>query len=90
MNYASYYECFVFENLAQLFQLTEDKVKSIVSGMIYQESLAASIDFSTNTVILNKSVHGSTVDLLAAQYADKLSIFVESNIFLKGMVNPGK
>lgn len=88
MNYASFYECFVFKNLGEMFEISEDLVKSIVSKMIYDESLSASIDFDQNKVLLNKSVHGSKVDLLAAQYAEKISILVDANEKLLDSVKP--
>ncbi|KAG0218179.1 eukaryotic translation initiation factor 3 subunit 8 N-terminus-domain-containing protein [Mortierella sp. GBAus27b] len=75
---ASYYSSVGLEQLAQMFDLPLATVVSIVSKMVWNEELAASIDQVTNVVVLHH-VEPSKLQSLALAFAEKASGFVESN-----------
>lgn len=82
-NYARFYESFSIEALSSMFDLSQSKVKNIISKMIYQEHLLASLDGSQQNVILNRqSTHASNVtkmEHLAGYYSEKISILSDAN-----------
>ncbi|KAF9925192.1 Translation initiation factor 3 subunit c, partial [Modicella reniformis] len=75
---ASYYSSVGLEALAKMFELPLAAVISIVSKMVWNEELSASIDQVTNVVVLHH-IEPTRLQSLALAFADKASGFVESN-----------
>ncbi|KAG0330427.1 Translation initiation factor 3 subunit c [Podila humilis] len=75
---ASYYSSIGLEQLGNMFNLAKNVVISVVSKMVWNEELSASIDQVSNVVVLHH-VQPSKVQALALAFADKASGFVESN-----------
>ncbi|KAG0317212.1 Translation initiation factor 3 subunit c [Dissophora globulifera] len=75
---ASYYSSLALEQLAQMFELPLSVVVSIVSKMVWNEELAASIDQVTNVIVLHH-VASSRLQSLALAFAEKAAGFVEGN-----------
>ncbi|KAI8906091.1 eukaryotic translation initiation factor 3 subunit 8 N-terminus-domain-containing protein [Powellomyces hirtus] len=88
--YAPYYDSLGLDRLASMFDLPAAQVRGIVSRMIINEELEASIDQPTQSVVLHTAAGGggggggdthepSRLEYLAGMYADKVSSLVESN-----------
>ncbi|KAG0262626.1 Translation initiation factor 3 subunit c [Actinomortierella ambigua] len=75
---APYYSSIGLEQLAKMFELTVANVNAIVSKMIWNEELSASIDQVSNVVVLHRVEH-SKLQALALAFAEKASGFVDSN-----------
>ncbi|KAF9430762.1 Translation initiation factor 3 subunit c [Entomortierella beljakovae] len=75
---ASYYSSVGLEQLAKMFELPLSSAISIVSKMVWNEELSASIDQVTNVVVLHH-VQLTRLQSLATAFAEKASGFVESN-----------
>ncbi|KAK3808678.1 MAG: eukaryotic translation initiation factor 3 subunit 8 N-terminus-domain-containing protein [Benniella sp.] len=75
---ASYYSSIGLEQLAKMFELPLATVVSIVSKMVWNEELSASIDQVSNVVVLHH-VQATKLQSLALAFAEKASGFVESN-----------
>ncbi|KAI1318099.1 Translation initiation factor 3 subunit c [Mortierella claussenii] len=75
---ASHYSSVGLEQLAKMFDLPLSAVISIVSKMVWNEELSASIDQVSNVVVLHH-VEATKLQSLALAFADKASGFVESN-----------
>ncbi|TPX54006.1 hypothetical protein PhCBS80983_g06080 [Powellomyces hirtus] len=82
--YAPYYDSLGLDRLASMFDLPAGQVRGIVSRMIINEELEASIDQPTQSVVLHRAGGGDThepsrLEYLAGMYSDKVSSLVESN-----------
>ncbi|TPX42426.1 hypothetical protein SeLEV6574_g05610 [Synchytrium endobioticum] len=81
--YSSYYDSIGLSDLASMFSLLINTVYSIVSRMIINEELNASLDQVSNTVILHKPPgqqgEVSRLQFLCGMYAEKVGSFVEGN-----------
>ncbi|ORZ12151.1 eukaryotic translation initiation factor 3 subunit 8 N-terminus-domain-containing protein [Lobosporangium transversale] len=75
---ASYYSSVGLEQLAKMFDLPLTTVVSIVSKMVWNEELSASIDQVTNVVVLHR-VEPTKLQSLALAFAEKAAAFVEGN-----------
>ncbi|KAG0317345.1 Translation initiation factor 3 subunit c [Dissophora globulifera] len=75
---ASYYASISLEQLAKMFDLPLANTTSIVSKLVWNEELSASIDQISNVVVLHH-VQLSRLQSLALGFADKASGFVEGN-----------
>ncbi|XP_046685808.1 eukaryotic translation initiation factor 3 subunit C-like [Homalodisca vitripennis] len=64
--------------LSEMFQMEKSSVHSIISKMIINEELMASLDDPTQTVVMHRS-EPSRLQSLALQLADKVNNLVESN-----------
>ncbi|KAF9290878.1 Translation initiation factor 3 subunit c [Mortierella alpina] len=84
---ASYYSSVSLEQLAKMFDLPLSNTISIVSKMVWNEELSASIDQVTNVVILHH-VEASRVQSLALAFAEKAAGFVEGNEKLLELKSP--
>lgn len=84
---ASYYSSVGLEQLAKMFDLPLASVISIVSKMVWNEELSASIDQVSNVVVLHH-VESSKVQSLALAFADKAAGFVEGNEKLLELKTP--
>lgn len=76
--YSHVYDSISMPKLAQMFQLTRPVVHSIISKMIINEELMASLDDPTETVVIHRS-KPSRLQSLALQLTDKVNNFVDSN-----------
>lgn len=72
------YSSISIDTLAQMFEMDKGSVHSIISKMIINEELMASLDDPSQTVVLHRS-EPSRLQALALQLADKVNNFVDSN-----------
>ncbi|KAF9906656.1 Translation initiation factor 3 subunit c [Linnemannia zychae] len=84
---ASYYSSIGLDQLANMFDLPLNSANSIVSRMVWNEELSASIDQVSNVVVLHH-VELSKVQALALAFADKAAGFVEGNEKLLELKTP--
>ncbi|KAF9199503.1 Translation initiation factor 3 subunit c [Haplosporangium sp. Z 27] len=75
---ASHYSSVGLEQLSKMFDLPLNTVISIVSKMIWNEELSASIDQVSNVVVLHH-VQLTKLQTLAMAFAEKATGFVEGN-----------
>ncbi|CAG8679186.1 24022_t:CDS:10 [Dentiscutata erythropus] len=76
--YSAYYETIGLEQLATMFSLPINAVTAIISKMIWNEELVASLDQVDNVVVLHR-VEPTKVQQLALSFAEKAASFVEAN-----------
>lgn len=76
--YSNVYESVSMVTMAELFELSVGDVHSIVSKMIINAELMASLDEPSQTVVMHRT-EPSRLQSMALQLADKLSNFVENN-----------
>ncbi|CAG8433051.1 8593_t:CDS:2 [Diversispora eburnea] len=76
--YSSHYVTLGLDQLANMFSLPVNSVTSIISKMIWNEELAASLDQVDNNVVLHR-VEPTKVQQLALSFAEKAASFVEAN-----------
>ncbi|XP_012288654.1 eukaryotic translation initiation factor 3 subunit C [Orussus abietinus] len=76
--YSHVYDSISMPTLADMFQLKRAVVHSIISKMIINEELMASLDDPTETVVMHRS-EPSRLQSLALQLTDKVNNFVDSN-----------
>lgn len=76
--YSSVYDSISMEILAAMFQLDLPTVHSIISKMIINEELMASLDQPTQTVMMHRT-EPTAQQNLALQLAEKLGALVENN-----------
>jgi len=76
--YSAYYSTIGLDQLATMFSLPVNAVTSIVSKMIWNEELAASLNQVNNVVVLHR-VEPTKVQQLALMFAEKAVAFVEAN-----------
>ncbi|OAD60074.1 Eukaryotic translation initiation factor 3 subunit C [Eufriesea mexicana] len=76
--YSHVYDSISMPKLAEMFQLKRPVVHSIISKMIINEELMASLDDPTETVVMHRS-EPSRLQSLALQLTDKVNNFVDSN-----------
>lgn len=76
--YSHVYDSISMSTLAEMFELEKPVVHSIISKMIINEELMASLDDPSQTVVMHRS-EPSRLQSLALQLADKINNFVDSN-----------
>ncbi|XP_038109990.1 eukaryotic translation initiation factor 3 subunit C [Culex quinquefasciatus] len=76
--YSNVYASISVPYLAEMFDLPKSKVHSLISKMIINEELMASLDDPTETVVLHRS-EPSRLQALSMQLADKVTNLVDSN-----------
>lgn len=82
--YSNYYKSLSLKHLAENFELPLSKIKSLISLMIWNEELQASLDFRGGSggedgyVILHR-LELNKVQLLAQQLAEKANALLEQN-----------
>ncbi|XP_036429201.1 eukaryotic translation initiation factor 3 subunit C isoform X2 [Colossoma macropomum] len=76
--YSSVYDSISMETLAEMFQLELPTVHSIISKMIINEELMASLDQPTQTVVMHRT-EPTSLQNMALQLAEKLGGLVENN-----------
>lgn len=77
--YSNVYSSISIPQLAQMFDLTKEKVHSLISKMIINEELMASLDDPTETVVLHRS-EPSRLQTLSMQLADKVTSLTDANV----------
>jgi translation initiation factor 3 subunit C len=76
--YSTVYTTVSFDTLCNLFELEQPRVYAIVSKMIIQEELSATLDEPTNCLSMHR-VEPSRLQLLALNLTDKLTQLAENN-----------
>uniref|UniRef100_H2LPF9 Eukaryotic translation initiation factor 3 subunit C n=1 Tax=Oryzias latipes TaxID=8090 RepID=H2LPF9_ORYLA len=76
--YSSVYDSISMEILSEMFQLEMPTVHSIISKMIINEELMASLDQPTQTVVMHRT-EPTSLQNMALQLAEKLGSLVENN-----------
>ncbi|GFQ96742.1 eukaryotic translation initiation factor 3 subunit C, partial [Trichonephila clavata] len=76
--YSSYYDSLSVSRLAEMFELEQPVVHSILCKMIINEELMASLDEPSQSVMLHRT-EPSRIQALSLQLADKVSSLVEQN-----------
>jgi len=76
--YSHVYNSISMKTLSDMFELPKSITHSIISKMIINEELMASLDDPTQTVVMHRS-EPSRLQSLALQLADKVNNFVDSN-----------
>uniref|UniRef100_A0A8R1E1B5 Eukaryotic translation initiation factor 3 subunit C n=1 Tax=Caenorhabditis japonica TaxID=281687 RepID=A0A8R1E1B5_CAEJA len=78
LTYSTVYSTVSLKKLASLFELTKKDVHSIISKMIIQEELSATLDEPTDCLIMHR-VEPSRLQMLALNLSDKLQTLSENN-----------
>ncbi|XP_053376281.1 eukaryotic translation initiation factor 3 subunit C-like isoform X2 [Mercenaria mercenaria] len=76
--YSSVYDTLSLVTLAEMFELDVYKVHSVISKMIINEELMASLDEPTQTVIMHRT-EPTRLQALALQLSEKVGTLVENN-----------
>lgn len=76
--YSNVYTSISIPTLAYMFQLERAKVHSLISKMIINEELMASLDDPTETLVMHRS-EPSRLQALSMQLADKVTNLVDAN-----------
>uniref|UniRef100_A0A7N8YJX7 Eukaryotic translation initiation factor 3 subunit C n=1 Tax=Mastacembelus armatus TaxID=205130 RepID=A0A7N8YJX7_9TELE len=76
--YSSVYDSISMETLSEMFELEIPTVHSIISKMIINEELMASLDQPTQTVVMHRT-EPTSLQNMALQLAEKLGSLVENN-----------
>uniref|UniRef100_A0A8C2GQA6 Eukaryotic translation initiation factor 3 subunit C n=1 Tax=Cyprinus carpio TaxID=7962 RepID=A0A8C2GQA6_CYPCA len=76
--YSSVYDSISMETLSEMFELDLPTVHSIISKMIINEELMASLDQPTQTVVMHRT-EPTSLQNMALQLAEKLGGLVENN-----------
>uniref|UniRef100_A0A673CK12 Eukaryotic translation initiation factor 3 subunit C n=1 Tax=Sphaeramia orbicularis TaxID=375764 RepID=A0A673CK12_9TELE len=76
--YSSVYDSISMETLSDMFELEIPTVHSIISKMIINEELMASLDQPTQTVVMHRT-EPTSLQNMALQLAEKLGSLVENN-----------
>ncbi|XP_073832102.1 eukaryotic translation initiation factor 3 subunit c [Musca autumnalis] len=76
--YSNVYTSLSIPSLAQMYELPVQKVHSLISKMIINEELMASLDDPTETVVMHRS-EPSRLQALAMQFVDKVTNLVDVN-----------
>lgn len=76
--YSNVYSSISMPSLAEMFDLALPKVHSVISKMIINEELMASLDDPTDTVVMHRS-EPSRLQALSMQLADKVTNLVDAN-----------
>uniref|UniRef100_A0A3Q2PHR2 Eukaryotic translation initiation factor 3 subunit C n=1 Tax=Fundulus heteroclitus TaxID=8078 RepID=A0A3Q2PHR2_FUNHE len=76
--YSSVYDSISMQTLSEMFELEIPTVHSIISKMIINEELMASLDQPTQTVVMHRT-EPTSLQNMALQLAEKLGSLVENN-----------
>lgn len=76
--YSNVYDSISMNILSEMFELDKSIVHSIISKMIINEELMASLDEPTQTVVMHRT-EPSRIQALSLQLADKITNLVEQN-----------
>lgn len=73
-SYGVFYETLNLADLAEMSGLSQREVHKVVSRMINNEEISASMDETTSTVMMHAEAEQTRLQYLAAAYADKVSL----------------
>lgn len=76
--YSNVYTSISIPSLVEMFELAKPKVHSLISKMIINGELMASLDDPTETVVMHRS-EPSRLQALSMQLADKVTNLVDAN-----------
>ncbi|XP_059622106.1 eukaryotic translation initiation factor 3 subunit C [Phlebotomus argentipes] len=76
--YSNVYSSISIPSLAAMFELSKPKVHSLISKMIINEELMASLDDPSETVVMHRS-EPSRLQALSMQLSDKVTNLVDAN-----------
>lgn len=76
--YSNVFASISVPHLADMFKLPKSKVHSVISKMIINEELMASLDDPTETIVMHRS-EPSRLQALSMQLADKVTNLVDAN-----------
>uniref|UniRef100_A0A182SI23 Eukaryotic translation initiation factor 3 subunit C n=1 Tax=Anopheles maculatus TaxID=74869 RepID=A0A182SI23_9DIPT len=76
--YSNVFASISVPHLADMFKLPKSKVHSLISKMIINEELMASLDDPTETIVMHRS-EPSRLQALSMQLADKVTNLVDAN-----------
>jgi translation initiation factor 3 subunit C len=76
--YSKVYDSISVETLSELFELDKSTVHAIVSKMIINEELMASLDEPTECMVMHRT-EPSRLQSLSLQLSDKISQMVDNN-----------
>lgn len=77
--YSNVYDSIAISVLAEMFDLDKSNVHSIVSKMIINEELMASLDEPTQSIVMHRT-EPSRLQGLALQMAEKINYMVDQNV----------
>lgn len=80
-NFASFYDSLSIQHLAAMFELSESTVRSLVSRMIWNEEVSASLD-SAESMIVFRRIELNRVQQLSMALADRANAMLEQNEWL--------
>lgn len=76
--YSFVYDSISIDTLAKMFDIESNNVHSLISKMIINEELMASLDEPTRTVVMHRT-EPSRIQSLALQLADKVNMLLDYN-----------
>lgn len=76
--YSTVYTTVSLQKLATLFELEKKQIHSVISKMIIQEELSATLDQPTDCLIMHR-VEPSRLQMLALNLTDKIQMLAENN-----------
>ncbi|VDO40306.1 unnamed protein product [Haemonchus placei] len=76
--YSTVYTTVSLEKLATLFELDKKQVHSVISKMIIQEELSATLDEPTDCLMMHR-VEPSRLQMIALNFTDKLQQLADNN-----------
>ncbi|KIH56196.1 hypothetical protein ANCDUO_13625 [Ancylostoma duodenale] len=76
--YSTVYTTVSLEKLATLFELDKKQVHSVISKMIIQEELSATLDEPTDCLMMHR-VEPSRLQMIALNLTDKLQQLADNN-----------
>ncbi|WFD36449.1 Translation initiation factor 3 subunit c [Malassezia cuniculi] len=77
-SFAAHYDSLSLAHLATTFELEEDAVRSIVSRMIFNDELAASLDSEHNVIVFQRIEH-TKLQQLAIALSERANSLLEQN-----------
>lgn len=76
--YSHIYDCISLHTLCEMFDLSGQKVESIISKMIISQELMGSLDEPTKLLIMHRT-EPSRIQSLSLQLADKINVLIDHN-----------
>ncbi|KAI0986501.1 hypothetical protein GJ496_007797, partial [Pomphorhynchus laevis] len=87
--FSSAYDNIKLPNLSNMFELPDKQVKTIVSRMIYNKEIMASLDQPTRCLVMHRT-HPSAIQMQTLQLIDKATQLIDSNEKISTFGSVGK